>query len=218
MKELFREIKAAMGIYDAREGGDGVHGVLAEFANPGVLLDAAKATRAAGYRFYDTHSPFPIHGMDSAMGLANSKVGLFTLGGGATGLMLATWMQWWMGSVDYPLSISNKPAFAIEPSVPIMFELTVLLGALGTAVGMFAMNGLPRPYNPLFNSERFGRVTDDAFFLYVAATDPKFGEADTAGFLRGLGATHIETIYDDDRAGKPVEAAPTETLHAAVPH
>lgn len=221
MKELLREIKAAMGIYDAPASGT-LHGVLAEFANPGALLDAAAAAREAGYRHYDTHSPFPIHGMDKAMGLGNSIVGFFTLGGAATGLALATWMQWWMGAVDYPLNISNKPAFAFEPSIPVMFELTVLLGALGTAVGMFAINGLPRPYNPLFNSARFGRATDDAFFLYVAASDANFDEAGVADFARRNGATHVETIREEDPAavsatGTPDVAEPTATPSLTVP-
>jgi hypothetical protein len=212
MKELFREIKAAMGIYDAPDSG-GVHGLLAEFPNPGALLDAAKATREAGYRFYDTHSPFPIHGMDRAMGLSNSKVGLWTLGGGVTGLALATWMQWWMQAVDYPLNISNKPTFAVEPAVPIMFELTVLLASLGTAAGMLLMNGLPRPYNPIFNSDRFARVTDDAFFLYLAASDPRYDARGAADFLTGLGATHVETIRDEG-----AEVVPAEHDVEPVPH
>lgn len=202
MKELFREIKASMGIYDAPASGT-VHGVLAEFPNPGALLEAAAAARTAGYRHYDTHSPFPIHGMDKAMGLGNSIVGYFTFGGAVTGLALATWMQWWMQGVDYPMNISNKPAFAVEPSIPVMFELTVLLGALGTAVGMFAINGLPRPYNPLFNSERFGRATDDAFFLHIAGSDPLFDEAAVAAFAREHGATHVETIRETDESTTP---------------
>ena len=205
MKELLREIKAAMGIYDA-PAPQTVHGVLAEFANPGALLDAAAAAREAGYRHYDAHSPFPIHGMDKAMGLGNSIIGLFTLGGAISGLALGTWMQWWMSAVDYPINISNKPAFAIEPSIPVMFELTVLLGALGTAVGMFAINGLPRPYNPIFNSERFGRATDDAFFLHIAASDALFDEAAVYAFARQHGATHVETIRETDEATPPADA------------
>lgn len=214
MSTLSSEVKAAMSIYDTPAGAD-VAGVLAEYPNPGALLDAAAATREAGYRHFDTHSPFPIHGMDRAMGLGNSIVGLFTLGGAATGLALATWMQWWMSAVDYPMNISNKPAFAIEPSIPIMFELTVLLGALGTAIGMFAINGLPRPYNPLFNSERFGRATDDAFFLYVAASDPQFDESAVAAFAREHGATHIETIRETDTREVTVGTVVRDEVHEA---
>ena len=142
MKKILAEIKASMGIYESEP----VHGLLAEFADPGALLDAAAQVREAGYRHFDVHSPFPIHGMDKAMGLGNSLVGcFFTLGGGITGFALGYWLQWWTGAVAYPLNISGKPFFAIEPSIPIIFELTVLFAAFGAVAGMFALNGLPAP-------------------------------------------------------------------------
>lgn len=191
---LARDVKASMSIYDASD--DKVYGLLAEFAHPGELLHAAGAVHEAGFRHFDTHSPFPIHGMDKAMGLGNSLVGWITLGGGITGLALATLMQWWMGAVAYPINISGKPFFAVEPSIPIMFELTVLLASLATAAGMFALNGLPRPYNPLFYSKNFLRVTDDAFFLHIAASDSKFDQEATAKMLQDLGASAVETIHD----------------------
>ena len=78
LKELTQEIKATMGIYESRS--DHMYGLLAEFENPGTLYEAAKGVREAGYKHFDTHSPFPIHGMDRAMGLGNSKVGVITLG------------------------------------------------------------------------------------------------------------------------------------------
>ncbi len=185
---------ASMSIYQAQE--DDVYGVLAEFAHPGELLHAAASVHEAGYRHFDTHSPFPVHGMDKAMGLGNSIVGWITLGGGIAGLALATWMQWWMGEVSYPINISGKPFFAFEPSIPVMFELTVLLASLATVAGMFALNGLPRPYNPLFYSRNFLRVTDDAFFLHIAASDKRFDQDSTAQMLRDLGASNVETIHD----------------------
>ncbi|MCB0717219.1 MAG: DUF3341 domain-containing protein [Bacteroidetes bacterium] len=188
-----------MSIYSPRE--DGLYGMLAEFRNPGELVHAAEAVHKAGYRRFDTHSPFPIHGMDKAMGLGNSLVGAWSLGGGLTGLAAGYLLQWWTGAVDYPMDISGKPAFAVEPSVPVMFELTILFAALGAVIGMFAMNGLPRPYNPLFNSERFASVTDDGFFLHVAASDKNFDVASTDELLRKIGALSVEKLYDlDDTA------------------
>jgi hypothetical protein len=194
IQKLITEIKATMGIYES--DADNTYGLLAEFADPGALYHAASDVRKEGYRKFDTYSPFPIHGMDHAMGLGNSKVGFLTLGGGLTGLALATWLQWWTGSVDYPINISGKPYFAIEPSIPIMFELTILFAALATVAGMFALNGLPRPYNPLFYSDRFRRVTDDGFFLAVAANDGQFDIDETEAFLKGIGAVHVEVIKD----------------------
>lgn len=195
LEKQLRKARTAMGIYEPRE--DRVYGLLAEFPDPGALLHAAERVREAGYRHFDTHSPFPIHGMDRAMGLGNSKVGYFTLLGGVTGLALATWLQWWTGEVDYPLNIGGKPFFAIEPSVPIMFELTILFAAFGAVAGMLALNGLPRPYNPIFYSERFTRrATDDGFFLHIAASDEEFDLDQTGAFLRDIGALGIEIIED----------------------
>lgn len=190
MKKLLAEIKGSMGIYESEP----VYGLLAEFADPGALLHAAAQVREAGYRHFDVHSPFPIHGMDKAMGLGNSLVGFFTLGGGITGFALAYWLQWWTGAVAYPLNISGKPFFAIEPSIPIMFELTVLFAAFGAVAGMFALNGLPRPHNPLFYSRNFTRATDDAFFLHIAASDKCFDLEETRQLLTDLGGYHVELL------------------------
>ncbi len=193
MKKLLADIKASMGVYESEP----VYGLLAEFADPAALLHAAAKVREAGYRHFDVHSPFPIHGMDKAMGLGNSLVGFFTLGGGITGFALAYWLQWWTGAVAYPLNISGKPFFAIEPSIPIIFELTVLFSAFGAVAGMFALNGLPRPHNPLFYSRNFTRATDDAFFLHIAASDKRFDLGETRQLLTDLGGYHIELLTEE---------------------
>jgi len=142
LKEIKGDIKATMGIFESRD--DKTYGMLAEFEDPGALYVAARSVRQAGYRRFDTHSPFPIHGMDRAMGMGNSKVGYITLAGGLAGLALAWWLQWWTGGWSTIRSTSAVSLFfAIEPSIPIMFELTVLFAAIATVVGMFVMNGLP---------------------------------------------------------------------------
>jgi hypothetical protein len=195
LKRFYYKALGTMGIFPARA--DGTYGVLAEYPNPGALMHAARETRKAGFRRFDTHSPFPIHGMDEAMGLGQSKVGPIVFGGAVAGGLLGWWLQWWTAAVDYPLNISGKPYFAIEPSVPIIFELTILFSAFAAVAGMLALNGLPRPYNPLFYSERFRRATDDGFFLHIAASDSAFDEAKTKRLLRETGATHVEMIRDN---------------------
>jgi len=196
-------------------------GLLAEYSNPGELVEAVEAVRREGYSKIDTFSPFPIHGMDHSMGLSPSKLGYIVIGGGLTGCALAFLMQWWMGAVDYPINVSGKPLFAIEPSVPIAFELTVLFSALGAVAGMLALNGLPKPYNPLFYSERFGRATDDGFFLHVAEADGTYDRGNTAGLLRDLGALGVEYIdhdgaYELDENGDIMTPAdPTPTTSAS---
>jgi hypothetical protein len=175
---------------------DRTYAVLAEFEHAGALLKAAAGVRDAGYKRFDTHSPFPIHGMDRAMGLGQSVLGYMVFVGGVVGCFLGWLMQYWMGEVDYPLNISGKPFFALEPSIPIMFELTVLFAALTAVVGMLALNRLPKPYNPLFYSTRFTKATDDGFFLHIESRDAKFDTEGSSDFLRQLGATHVELIED----------------------
>lgn len=171
--------------------------VLAEFADVDALLRAAEKIRAAGYRKFDCHSPFPVHGLDAAMGEKQSPlgwiVGLMALIGGSGALLL----QWWTSAVDYPLIISGKPLFSYQAFVPIIFELTVLLSAFGAVLGMFALNGLPRLYHPIFNSDRFGAATDSGFFVSVEAEDPKFNVDQIKQFLTSAGAIYVEVVKEE---------------------
>lgn len=205
-----------MGIYEGEEGRP--YGLLAEFSNPGTLLHAAERVRAAGYRYFDTHSPFPIHGMDRAMGLGQSKVGFITLGGGITGFLTGYLLQWWTGAYDYPINVGGKPFFAWEPSIPIIFELTILFSAFGAVFGMLALNGLPRPYNPLFYSRAFGRATDDGFFLHIAATDKRFEVERTRQFLLDIGALDVEVLEDREVAEVEVVEEPEAEAVEVRPH
>ena len=183
-------------------------GLLAEYPDPGALYQAVTSLRKKGYTRIDTFSPFPIHGMDRAMGLPYSKLAFLVFGGGLLGAFLGWALQYWTSEVDYPINISNKPLFGFEASVPIIFELTVLFAAL-TAVGaMLALNGLPRPYNPLFFSDRFGRATDDAFFLHVAEADGTFDRGTTAAHLFDLGALAVEYVDHEGAAAVAASGAP----------
>lgn len=169
---------------------------LAQFDSPGDLLHAAEKVRDAGYKRFDCHSPFPIHGMDDAMGEKQSKLGWIVGGHALLGCLLAVAMQGWMSAVDYPLIISGKPFFSAQAFVPITFELTVLLSAFGTLFGMLALNGLPLWYHPIFNSKRFEKATDDGFFVSIEARDAKYNPADVEAFLSSIGGKNIETIVD----------------------
>jgi hypothetical protein len=171
-------------------------GVMAEFRDPAALTHAAEQIRDAGYRKWDVYSPFPVHGMDEAMGLGPSRV-TYTMGTmAALGFTSAVLMQWWMGEVDYPIVVAGKPLFAWEAAMPIMFELSVLLSAFGALVGMLVINLLPRWNHPLFSRQRFLRVSDDRFVIAIEARDPKFGERSVRAMLERLGGTHIERVED----------------------
>ncbi len=172
----------------------GPFAVLAEFATPDGLLYGCRQVRDAGFTRWDAYSPFPVHGFEKAMGLSRSWVSLFVLvlglGGAAGGMLL----QWWVSVQAYPLVISGKPLFSWPAFVPIMFECGVLGGALGAVLGFLLLSRLPRHHHPLFESERFERVTDDRFFISIETADPEFDETATRELLESSGATVVETV------------------------
>src|SRR5690606_35270345 len=156
-----------------------LHGLLAEYDTPGEILKASRVIRDAGYTKWDTYTPFPVHGIDKAMGIKMTHLPWIVLGAALTGLGTAILLQWWTNAIDYPFVISGKPMWSVPANVPIMFELTVLFSAFATLGSMLALNGLPQPSNPLDLKERFAKSTDDKFFLLIQAADPAFDEKDT---------------------------------------
>jgi hypothetical protein len=174
-----------------------LYGLGAEFSSAAALLEAAKKIYAHGFKKWDVYSPFPIHGMDHAMGFKRSRVSLFSLIGGFTGLTTAFVLIYYTSALNYPLIVQGKPYFALEPSLPIFFELTILLTAFGTILGLLLLTLLPRLHHPVFNWDRFQRATDDGFFLVLEVTDPKFDPTASRLLLQGVGGTHITEIYQD---------------------
>jgi hypothetical protein len=175
-----------------------LYGLLAEFKDPAALFHAAVKMRDAGYKRFDCHSPFPIHGMDAAMGLKRSKVGYVAGIMAAVGFILGLGLQWYTSAVDYPLVISGKPFFSYQAFVPVTFGATVLFGAIGALGGMLVTNRLPQWYHELFNSERFSqKVNNDGFFVSVTAKDTMFAEQQTREFLQSIGGYDVEAIYGE---------------------
>lgn len=178
------------------EAGEKVHGILAEFKDPPALYHAAEAVRDAGYSKWDTYTPFPIHGMEDAMGIKRTKLPVAVAIAGLSGASLGFLMQWWMSSVDYPLVTQGKPYDSWQAFIPITFELGILSAAFTAIIGMMALNGLPRHHHPLFNKERFLGASDDRFFVCIEAGDSKFHPEATRALLERLGAMGIELVED----------------------
>jgi mono/diheme cytochrome c family protein len=174
-----------------------LHGLLAEYDTPGQILSASRKIRDAGFTNWDTYTPFPVHGIDKAMGIKMTVLPWFVLCAGITGLSLGIWLQWWTNAVDYPWIVSGKPMWSIPANVPVMFEMTVLFSAITTLVGMLMLNKLPHPSHPLDLKERFARASDDKFFLLIQASDPKFDENKTRGLLDDTHPVVIETVKED---------------------
>lgn len=170
--------------------------MLAEYDNPTACVRAAEKLRDAGYKHFDAHTPFPIHGMDKAMGLKDSRLGWIVFAMGLTGFSTACFIIWYMNAYDYALIVGGKPALSFPSMVPVCFELTVLFSAFGAVFGMLGLNKLPRHHHPLFESDRFRAATDDKFFLSVEYADPKFDAERTKELLSSAHPTHIEIIED----------------------
>jgi mono/diheme cytochrome c family protein len=174
-----------------------LHGLLAEYDSPSSLVTASRAVRDAGFTKWDTYTPFPVHGIDKAMGIRMTILPWIVLGAGITGLATAILLQWWTNSYDYKWLISGKPFFSIPANVPIMFELTVLFSGLTALISMLVLNNLPLPSHPLDLVRRFGRATNDRFFLLIEAADPKFDEKATRSLIDGTHPQAVEAIPED---------------------
>ncbi|HEY2828960.1 MAG TPA: DUF3341 domain-containing protein [Thermoanaerobaculia bacterium] len=157
---------------------EGTYGIMAEFNDPQALLDAANATREAGYKDIDAYSPFPIHGLSDAIGFGHTKLSGLVLVMGILGGCGGFFMCWYANVMSYPVNIGGKPLSPWPAWIPITFECTILLAAFGAVFGMLALNGLPMPYHPVFNVKRFENASRDRFFLVIQSRDPKF-EADS---------------------------------------
>ena len=170
----------------------GAHGAVAYFSSGHEVLGAAKAATAKGYRNVESYTPFPIHGMDEALGLKPSIVPWATFIGGLTGFCVALHLQVWTSAIDWPINVGGKPMISGPAFIPILFELTVLLGGLSTAGFMFFLNGLPNarpnPFDP--------RISDDKFALYIPFQGQTGSAADVEGFLGSLKAEKVSLVSE----------------------
>jgi hypothetical protein len=182
-----------------------LYGVLAEFHDPASLMHAAEKVRDAGYRWWDCHTPFPVHGLDKAMGIQRTILPLLVFGAGLTGTTLGFILQAFTNSssislwalvwvTGYPFLISGKPLISLPAFIPVMFELTILLAATSCVGLMLLLNGLPWLSHPLLANKRFLRASDDRFFIVIQARDPRFFRSRTEEFMRGLGAKAVEAV------------------------
>jgi len=167
---------------------------MAEFTSPDELVHAARAAYDAGYRRMDAYSPLPIHGLAQAIGFRRTRVPLIVLLGGLAGCMGGFFLQYWISAVDYPINVGGRPYNSWPSFLPVTFELTILVAAFAAILGMLALNGLPMPYHPVFNVERFALASRDRFFLCIEAVDPRFDREATNVFLQSLHPAHVSAV------------------------
>lgn len=171
-----------------------VYGLIAEFERADALIAAARQAREAGYTRMDAYSPYPVEGLADALGFKGTMVPTIVLIGGIVGCIGGFLMQYWLSGSYYPINVGGRPLNSWPSFIPITFELTVLVAGLSAVLGMLALNGLPQPYHPVFNVERFALASRDRFFLAIESRDPKFDVETTRTFLEGLGAKEVSDV------------------------
>ena len=175
-----------------------IEGIIAEFNNPAELIAAAKKLRDSEYTQFDCHSPFPIHGMDQAMGEKRSVLGWIVAPVAIVMLLFGFFFEGWTSTIAYPLVISGKPFFSYQAYGAVAFAIMVLTSAGTSLFGMLIINKLPRFHHPVFYSDRFAKATDDAFFVSIEAADVAFDENKTTDFLKAIGGKEVELLIADD--------------------
>jgi len=175
-------------------GPDKIYAVMGDFAEPDQLVEAGKKIRGLGYTRLDAMSPFPVHGIDDAIGIPRSKIGWIVVCAAITGILTAQALIYYVGVINYPLVIGGKPLFDFTFTVPVTFELAVLFSAICAFIGIWGLSGLPRLYHPSLNYKKAIAASDDRFILVIESDDPKFDVQKAAADLAGAGAENVEVV------------------------
>lgn len=172
--------------------------VLGQFADTDTLLAATRQMREKGHKKIDTHTPYPVHGIEEALGLGRPKIPTIVLMGAIMGVIAAYSMIYYMNAFDFPINVANRPPHSPPTNIPITFELAVLLGGTSAFFGLFALLKLPEPYHPVFEAESFRRASIDGFFISVEVPEGT-NPADVAVDMRSVGSTDVQIIEESER-------------------
>ena len=180
-------------------------GLLAQFEDPNTLVEACNHAREYGYKKMDAYTPFPVHGIDPAIGIKRTKLPFIVLAIGLGAVLVGLGMQYYTNNkIDtfgyfpgYEFMISGKPYWSLPANIPVTFEVIVLSSAFAAFLGMWALNGLPRLANPLHRISRFKRATNDKFFLMIEEGDEKFDREQVESQFNDWGASAIEDVNED---------------------
>jgi mono/diheme cytochrome c family protein len=172
--------------------------VTALFDTPDEVIHAAHETVGAGYTRYDVNTPYPVHGMDRAMGLKQSRLGVFALVFGLLGAVSSVLFMTWVTLIDYPLVIGGKPFWSWPAFVPIAFEITVLLASVLSVVTMIVLYfKFPNNSHPLHDTPYMKKVSSDKFGICIQADDPTFNQKAVEDFFTKVGGKEIAPVYFD---------------------
>ena len=172
-----------------------LHGVMAEFDSAQAVVDAARQVMAHGFTKVEGYSPVPIEELNDIIHRTRTVLPKLVLGGGLTGMATGFGLQYWASVLEYPMNVGGRPQASWITFIIPSYELTILFSALTAVLGMIILSGLPQPYHPVFNVDRFSMASSDKFFLVVESAEPKFDQQATTEFLRSTGA---KGVYDVD--------------------
>jgi ActD protein len=164
--------------------------VLALYADPDRLLNAAAVAREHGFQGMDAFTPYPVHGLSETLGIKKSWVPFVTLVMGLTGAALGITFEIWTSAYDWPIIVGGKPFVSLPAFIPVMFECGVLLGGTMTLAALLVACGLPNLAKPILDRD----LTNDRFGLYVPETGPDWNEERITGVLRKTGPIDMKVI------------------------
>jgi hypothetical protein len=170
-----------------------LHGVMAEFDNAQAVVEAARKTMAEGYTHVEAYTPVPIEELNDIIHQRRTVLPKLVLCGGLTGMATGFTLQYWASVLEYPMNVGGRPLASWTAFIVPSYELTILFSALTAAIGMAFLSGLPQPYHPVFNVERFSMASSDKFFLVIESRDPKFDQHAATAFLKSTGS---KGVYD----------------------
>ena len=173
-----------------------LHGVMAEYDSSQALVEAARKTAAEGFSRVEAYSPVPIEEINDIFRRKRTILPRLVLAGGLTGMATGFALQYWASVIEYPMNVGGRPMASWTAFIVPSYELTILFSALTAAIGMVLLSGLPQPYHPVFNVDRFSMASSDKFFLVIESTDPKFDALRAADFLRTTGAKGVYDVAD----------------------
>jgi hypothetical protein len=171
-----------------------IYGLMAEFEDPTALVNATRAAVKQGYKKLDAYSPFPIEEISDALHLHHNKLPLMVLIGGILGGLAGFLLQYYVTVIYYPINVAGRPLNSWPAYIVITFETTILLASLTAVFGMLALCGLPMPYHPVFNVDRFVAASRNRFFLCIEAEDPMFHPTRTSDFLASLEPKEVSEV------------------------
>ncbi len=176
--------------------GKKLYGLMAEFDSPQKLIDACHAAKRAGYPSLGAYTPYPIEEVWQAIGHHKSKLPLIVLAGGVLGGIGGFLFQYWASVVAYPLNIGGRPFNSWIAFIVPAFETTILFASFAAVLGMFFLNGLPQPYHPAFNVERFAEASRDRYFLMITTKNERFRPGAVRELLEGLDPVEVNEVED----------------------